>query len=142
MKRKHYFPYAEHIYLSLFIIKVLNFLSSVTQFIHSIFLNNFISVYHPIYFILLLHMYSFLLCKNTNQPSFKWLIGLSTRWQMFYTAWYKFLLPHLHALLTWSLRYYTDSLLDLYLYCRIMTYVIYCQIVLNVTFLLICWVWD
>lgn len=44
------------------------------------------------YFILLLHMYSFLLpCKNTNQPGFKRLIGLSTGRQMFYATWYKFL---------------------------------------------------
>lgn len=39
------------------------------------------------YFILLLHMYSFLLlCKNTNQPGLKRLAGLSTGWQMFYAV--------------------------------------------------------
>lgn len=39
----------------------------------SVFLkNNFISVYQPIYFILLLHMYSSLLhCKKTNLPGLK-----------------------------------------------------------------------
>lgn len=51
---------------SLFI-KVLNFLSSVTQFIHSTSLKQFCICNHPVYFVLLLHMLSTFVRTPTNR---------------------------------------------------------------------------
>jgi hypothetical protein len=116
MKRKHCVLYAKHTYISLFIMCW----TSLAQLLNSyiVFFKSFYICNHPMYFILLLHMYSFIrLCKNTNQPSFKGLIGLSTGRQRFYAggtscfdciANVEFKLPYR---VSWTC-----------LYCRIMTY--------------------
>lgn len=86
-------PHAKHICCSLFI-KVLNFLSSVTQILHSTSENSFLSITTRIFCITASHVQ---LPTSVRTPTKQVLAGLNTGCQMFCAVRFKSLWPHTHC---------------------------------------------